>query len=98
VIPVEQIHGPVFLACGGADHVWNSCAYANAIMHRLDSHQFTYGHNLETFPHAGHGIGFPFPYQPDITAGSRFAGESADANPTADTVLWPRILSFIGGI
>lgn len=29
VIPVQEIRGPVFLDCGGADKVWTSCPYAS---------------------------------------------------------------------
>jgi pimeloyl-ACP methyl ester carboxylesterase len=42
VIPVEQIRGPVFTACGQDDQVWPSCKYAAAIKARLTAHNFPY--------------------------------------------------------
>ncbi len=87
VIPVERIQGPIFLACGGADTVWVSCAYSRAIAARHRS-------VLAAFPDAGHAVGFPVPYLP-----GRFAvteGLTPDANPRAQARLWPRLLAFLG--
>ena len=37
IIPVERIRGPILTACGGADMVWVSCAYSQAIARRADT-------------------------------------------------------------
>ena len=98
VIPVERIHGPVFLDCGGADAVWPSCPYARAIMTRLAAHHDAYQHVLQVYPAAGHGAGSLVPYEPvasTTTPGANLAGRSPDANPDADAMLWPRLLAFL---
>ena len=64
-IPVEQIRGPIFLDCAGVDTVWNSCAYAQAIMQRLEANNFRYPHVLYRSPRAGHRVGGLLPYEPD---------------------------------
>jgi dienelactone hydrolase len=101
VIPVERIHGPVFLDCGGADAVWVSCPYARAIMTRLAAHHDPYQHVLEAYPAAGHGVGSLVPYQPiegTATLGADLSGRSPGANPDADAKLWPRLLEFLASV
>ncbi|MHB1526926.1 MAG: acyl-CoA thioesterase/bile acid-CoA:amino acid N-acyltransferase family protein [Candidatus Dormibacteria bacterium] len=97
VIPVEQIHGPIFLDCGGADSVWTSCAYADAIMSRLAAHHDPYQHVLYAYPDAGHGVGSIVPYEPDqLSPGcSDLAGSFPSANHIVDAQLWPHLLSFL---
>jgi dienelactone hydrolase len=97
VIPVERIKGPVFLDCGGADHVLLSCPNAHAIMRRLAAHRDAYRHVLCSYPAAGHGVGTLMPYEPvaDTTTQQQVAGASANANPDAQAELWPRLLQFL---
>jgi dienelactone hydrolase len=57
VIPVERIHGPILLTCGGQDLTWPSCAYVDAITARLRAHRFAYPVTALRYPDAGHLIG-----------------------------------------
>ncbi|MHB8450283.1 MAG: acyl-CoA thioester hydrolase/BAAT C-terminal domain-containing protein, partial [Mycobacteriales bacterium] len=68
VIPVERIQGPILLDCGGADLVWSSCPYAEAIIKRLGQYGAAGRATLESYPSAGHKIGALVPYQPTIGA------------------------------
>jgi dienelactone hydrolase len=100
VIPVERIKGPVFLDCGGADHVLRSCPNARAIMTRLAAHHDAYQRVFYAYPAAGHGVGSLMPYQPvaDTAQGPALAGASANANPDAQARLWPHLLQFLAGL
>jgi dienelactone hydrolase len=93
VIPVQRIRGPVFLACGGADTVWTSCPYAQAIIHHLNVGHDTFGHVLYTYPTAGHGVGLFIPYEP-ITVTLFYDDLQADQRARAKD--WPRLLDFLG--
>jgi dienelactone hydrolase len=97
VIPVERIKGPILAVCGGRDSVWSSCAYAEAIMSRLDRAGELYIHQLYAYPDAGHGAGELVPYEPHAQAGAA-VGASPDANPRAVEQLWPRVLAFLQGV
>ncbi len=99
VIPVERIHGPIFLACGGADQVWTSCAFARAIVARLNAHHDSYLHLMYAYPSAGHAIGSLVPYSPVSPAyqsqNSTLNGTTPLANDTARALVWPRLLAFL---
>jgi dienelactone hydrolase len=97
VIPVERINGPVFLDCGGDDLLWTSCAYADAIMSRLNANDDPHSHVLETYPDAGHGVGVLLPYEPASSGGLAhfLAGATPDANEQALVNLWPKVLAFL---
>ncbi|MDA8332182.1 MAG: acyl-CoA thioesterase/bile acid-CoA:amino acid N-acyltransferase family protein [Candidatus Dormibacteraeota bacterium] len=97
VIPVQNIKGPIFLACGGDDRVWDSCAYARAIMARLSARHNAYTHVLYSYPTAGHGIDTLVPYEPvRVTAGTEdLLGAASQSNQIAEAELWPHVLSFL---
>ncbi len=103
VIPVQRIPGPIFLDCGGADQAWNSCAYAQAIIGRLDAAHDPYPHELAAYLDAGHGIGSPIPYEPTANQAQQtvdgvsvnLSGTAPEANPLALAQLWPRLLAFL---
>jgi dienelactone hydrolase len=97
VIPVERILGPIFMSCGGADRVWTSCAYADAIVARLKAHHNEYSHTLLSYPQAGHGVGELVPYLPGAD-GPPLGGTSAASNQRAREQGWPRLLSFLGTV
>ncbi len=88
VIPVEQIRGPVFLDCAGMDQIWHSCAYAEAIVRRLDAHHDPYPHPLDRSPGAGHYVGSFIPYEPTSAAPD-------PSDEQAREQLWPRLLAFL---
>ena len=88
VIPVEHIRGPILLDCAGADAVWDSCAYAKAIVRRLKAHNFRYPYVLNRSPQAGHFVGVLLPYEPDAN-GSDLETEAARER------LWPHVLEFL---
>ena len=93
-IQVEQIQGPVFMDCGGADKVWDSCLYGDAIVSRLDAHHSSYRHTLLRYPAAGHGVGELMPYMPEPPTAA-LAGSSPDANGTARGQAWAGLLGFL---
>lgn len=97
IIPVEEIQGPIFLVCGGADRVWDSCVFADAIMSRLAAHHDPYEHVLYAYASAGHGVGMIAPYEPDqlLPALVDLTGSVPDANHLADATLWPKLLAFL---
>ncbi len=97
VIPVERIHGPVFLACGGIDRIWTSCDYAHAIIAELKAHHGRFPHVLAEYPDAGHLVGAFAPYEPEAFVGAETAleGLHSDSNAIALSQVWPRLLHFL---
>lgn len=96
VIPVGQIHGPILLDCGGADLVWDSCQYADAIMAELATAHDPRPHTLHAYPHAGHGVGALVPFEPSAeSADQQINGSTPLANPVARADLWPKLLAFL---
>jgi len=87
-IPVERIHGPVFLDCAGMDTVWDSCPYATAIMERLDAHHFPHPHTLHRYAQAGHHVGVLIPYEPTVI-------DTTQADERARERQWPELLAFL---
>jgi dienelactone hydrolase len=98
VIPVQKIRGPVFLNCGTDDHVWTSCAFAQAIQGRLTATHDRYPHVLYEYQGAGHGDGL-VPYEPLSSAYEALDSESQGDSPLADSNaaarLWPELLAFL---
>lgn len=92
IIPVERIHGPMFLACGTDDQTWNSCAYATAIIDHLDAAHDGFPHILYRYANAGHIVGSFVPDEPGWT-------HLNDPDPQADQQAlaadWPRLLKFL---
>jgi dienelactone hydrolase len=91
VIPVERIQGPIFLDCAGMDLVWDSCAYAAAIVQRLDAHRFRHPRVLHRYPNAGHHVGVLIPYEP-------IALDNPRADEEARERQWPLLLAFLNGV
>jgi dienelactone hydrolase len=86
-IPVQDIKGPVFLACGTDDEIWTSCDFSNLIMKALRNSPYV--HKLDTVEGAGHFVGTVFPYEPST-------GEyRAVANEHGREQIWPDILRFL---
>jgi len=56
-IPVERIHGPVLMDCGGQDGVWQSCIFVDAVSFRLKQHHFDYPVTALKYPDGGHYVG-----------------------------------------
>ncbi|HXW80498.1 MAG TPA: acyl-CoA thioester hydrolase/BAAT C-terminal domain-containing protein, partial [Acidimicrobiales bacterium] len=86
LIPVAKIRGPVFIDCGGADGIWNSCTYADNMMARLQSSRDRYPHELLGYPEAGHGLGAPVPYDPGVASLEYYyglGGQTVLSNPVA---------------
>jgi dienelactone hydrolase len=94
VIPVERIHGPLLLVCGGKDSVWRSCPYTRAILARRrrlgrSRHDAAYA-----YPRAGHFVGSLLPY--GAAAPRWLAFKPADERARED--FWPRLLSFLARV
>jgi dienelactone hydrolase len=56
-IPVERIHGPVLMNCGGQDQVWPSCIFVDAVNSRMKQHHFGYPVTTLEYPDGGHYVG-----------------------------------------
>lgn len=93
VIPVQRIQGPLFLACGTDDMVWDSCAYARAIMHHLNRSHDRFPHVLYAYPGAGHSVGSFVPDEPMDPA--LFSDQHIQADQQALVRDWPRLLRFL---
>jgi dienelactone hydrolase len=91
VIPDEQIHGPLFLVCGGLDSAWVSCIYSRAIMSRLAAQGHPYRDVMYAYAHAGHHVGSLLPYSP--VAPRRLYFNQVDQQARAN--VWPHLLSFL---
>lgn len=91
IIPDEQIHGPVFLVCGGLDSAWVSCIYTRAIMSRLAARGHAYRDVSYAFARAGHHVGSLLPYFP--VAPRRLYFNQVDEQARAK--VWPHLLSFL---
>jgi dienelactone hydrolase len=59
LIRVERIRGPVLLGAGADDPLYDSEAYARAIVRRLRRHRFRYPVRSVVFPHTGHNVAAP---------------------------------------
>lgn len=90
VIPVERIHAPVLLACGGRDQIWSSCAYAEAVVARRRAHGERT--ELHEYPNAGHYVGFPEEvYEPGVLATDYFVPDDERGREA----LLPHVLAFL---
>jgi dienelactone hydrolase len=94
LFPVAQIKGPVFMVCGGADHVWSSCPYAQQIGSELSAARSGYPYTLLSYPQAGDGIGNLVPYLMAGRTGT-LDGATPQANDLARAQAWPKLLQFI---
>jgi dienelactone hydrolase len=92
VIPDEQIRGPIFLVCGGADEIWLSCGYARATDTRLHRLGHPYPDELHVYPKAGHFVGG---LMPGLPVAPRFPYFDAPTE-RARQDLWPKLLTFLG--
>jgi dienelactone hydrolase len=96
IIPVGRIHGPILLDCGGADTVWTSCAYAQAITTELTAVHDPRPHDLFSYPDAGHDVGALVPYEPSTQSNADQLNRTTSlADRVAGAALWPRLLAFL---
>jgi dienelactone hydrolase len=59
-IPVEKIHGAVFLVSGRDDDVWDSSGMTKKIVARLQKNHFAHPFESYSYDHAGHAIRRPY--------------------------------------
>ena len=97
LIPVERVHGPILLICGGQDPVWNSCGYSDAIVRRLAAHGKRSDVTELKYPTAGHGVGEVFPYV-SITAPSVEFGGTVTGDVLGRNDAWQHILSWLNAM
>lgn len=83
-IAVEEIRGPILLACGGLDDIWPSCQYQNLIAKRLRAHDFRYPVTTLSYPQAGHYVGGMQAYLPVAAAYYTGSGGTLVANQRAE--------------
>ncbi len=101
-IPVENIHGAVFLVSGKDDGVWESAAMAGAIVARLKRHDFTYPVESLTYDNAGHAIGRPYTstmnlngIRHPISGRVMHLGGTPAGTAKARADSWPKMLAFV---
>jgi dienelactone hydrolase len=92
VIPDDRIDGPLLAVCALHDTIWQSCAYAHAILARLAAHHDPHPHVLYTAD-AGHFAGSFLPYQP--ARAFRESETEREADARAREKLWPKLLAFL---
>ena len=98
MIAFEKITGPVLTLCGGADQLWDSCRYSDAIQQRLQQHRSRFPRLALSYPDAGHAVDFPMPFeafgpaQPDALP---TYGSTPTANDQARADAWPKLLAFV---
>ena len=107
VIPVERIAGPVFVAGGDQDGLWQSGLSVELIAQRLHDHGRRDVTALE-YPNAGHALGFVLPVQTPISArdygivdsqyGVLDLGGSPKADEAAREDAWPKLLAFLARV
>lgn len=101
VIPVQAIHGPILLACGGDDQLEDSCGYSQNAEHRLTKAHDPFAHPLYNYPDAGHLVDQLVAYEPISPAALSTPqyldaeGPTPLANDQADAKLWPHVLHFL---
>ncbi|GAB2582974.1 acyl-CoA thioester hydrolase/BAAT C-terminal domain-containing protein [Microlunatus antarcticus] len=97
-IAFEKVNGPVLTLCGGADLLWNSCKYSDAIQQRLQQHHTRFPRLALHYPDAGHAVDLPMPYEPlapPAPGADPTYGSTPTANEQARADAWPKILSFV---
>lgn len=94
-IPVERIHGPILLTCGGEDLLWTSCLYTQEISADLQASRFSYPVTSLRYPDAGHFGAQPVGYLSATAAAFAEAGGSLTANQDAAADALPKVLAFI---
>ncbi|GAB3429005.1 acyl-CoA thioesterase/bile acid-CoA:amino acid N-acyltransferase family protein [Flindersiella endophytica] len=92
-IPVERIGGPVLLVCGRVDHIWQSCAMADAIAERRRAQDPPADTSVLAYPKAGHGVAFMIPNL--ASSDPRLDGDDPSANQHAITNAWPKLLHYL---
>lgn len=93
VIPLYRAHANVLLICAGADQVWSSCAYAQAIQQQLSAHHYDWPHSLLRYPRADHYVGG---LVPGVSL-DQYTTDTTD-DEKAREALWPHLLAFLRGI
>lgn len=95
VIAVDQIAGPILIACGDKDEVWPACPMAAQISRRREAR----GRSRPTilrYPDGGHGV-FGVPY-PSNDRGARYwgaMGGTVNSNTEARRDGWPEVVTFL---
>lgn len=104
VIPVERTAGPVFVAGGDEDGLWQSGLSVQLIAQRLRDHH-RHGFVALNYPNAGHALGEVLPLQIPVSSkdygiirsqyGLLDLGGSPKADEAAREDAWPKLLAFL---
>ncbi len=98
-IPDENTRGPILLACGGEDAIWDSCQYTDLIQGRLAEYGFRYPVTVLRYPGAGHAVGTlstPYFSTTDLAALFPGMGGTPGANQSALAAAHAALLKFLG--
>lgn len=96
-IPVEKIQCPLLLFAGEEDAIWPSALYVRKIEAMLDQHSSPIARKSMIYPHAGHGLLFPY-NKPIHHPVGRFwctLGGSVEGNNAACHDLWEQLHLFL---
>jgi dienelactone hydrolase len=100
-IPVERLNGPLFLAAGGKDDIWDATSSIAAIRQRLEEKDFRHACEAYCYPEAGHRIIWPYEAVTEsfYMHGAARRHYSYGGGPAADAAaavdVWPRLLRFL---
>lgn len=101
-IPVEDVGGPVLLVSGRDDRMWPASEMADAVIDRLDDHDYPHRYEHLTYDDAGHGIGVPYRPTTDVTTSGQFMpglpfdlGGTPEATAAAEADSWPSVLETL---
>jgi dienelactone hydrolase len=96
VIPVERIHGPVLLTCGGLDKIWPSCNNVDDIDARLTAHHFRYPVTVRQYDDSGHFATSLPPYANYTVAALDTTGGSVEGTQASNVDFRNQLLTFLG--
>lgn len=100
-IPVERIHGAVFLAAGKSDGVWDSSESTEKIVARLQRNHFAYPVESHIYEHTGHAIRRPYTSTMNLNRRNPLTGQPVQMGGTpagtakAREDAWTHMLAFV---
>ncbi|MUV59551.1 acyl-CoA thioesterase/BAAT N-terminal domain-containing protein [Halobacterium sp. CBA1126] len=94
VPPVENAAGPVLLLSGRDDRVWNASRLSDAVVDRLDAHDFPHGYEHRSYENCGHLIGTPYAPLGGIADVDRVGG-TPRGTVRASEDAWPAVLDTL---
>jgi dienelactone hydrolase len=96
-IPVERSRAPILLVSGGADEIWPSRTFSDAVVARMQRAGKGKQVRHLTYDHAGHSpLRAPILPTTVVSPNAARAGVTAQGNAKAQAEAWPEVLRFLG--